>query len=106
MKYYVYYTGSTKQASDYKTTTEFIINFIKGKFNYGSDIVELLRNLKYEDTVKWYPKLEVSIATESSINVTETRQYKLKYKAMLDATVNHEEVSISNKTKAYSIILE
>ena len=49
---YVYYTGSTKQASDYKSTTEFIINYIKGEFNYGNDISESLRNLSYEKTEK------------------------------------------------------
>ena len=43
-KNYLYDTGSRKQASDYETTTEFIINYIKGEFNYGNDIAESLRN--------------------------------------------------------------
>ena len=45
LKYYVYYTGSMKQASDYKSTTKLIVNSIKGEFQYGNDIDELLRNL-------------------------------------------------------------
>ena len=56
---------------------------------------------------KWCPKLEVSAATESSINIKETRQYKLKYKVKLDATATHKKVFLSKKkTKAYSIIWE
>jgi hypothetical protein len=35
---YNYYLGSAKQASDYETTTEFLINYIKKTFDYGSDI--------------------------------------------------------------------
>ena len=55
---------------------------------------------------KWYPKSEVGAATESSINITETRQCKLKYKVNLDATATHKEVLFSKKTKAYSIVWE
>jgi hypothetical protein len=35
---YYYYLGSAKQASDYEMTTEFLINYIKKTFDYGSDI--------------------------------------------------------------------
>ena len=48
----------------------------------------------------------MSTATESSINITEIQQHELKYKAKLDVTVKREEIFISNKTKAYSIIWE
>ncbi len=42
---YYFYVGSTKQASDYKTTAEFIINHIKKTFDRGNDIAEALRML-------------------------------------------------------------
>ena len=35
---YNYYLGSSKQASDYETTTEYLINHIKKVFDYGNDI--------------------------------------------------------------------
>jgi hypothetical protein len=35
---YNYYLGSAKQASDYEMTTDFLINYIKKTFDYGSDI--------------------------------------------------------------------
>ena len=40
---YVYYTGSNKHASDYKTMTDYIINYINGEFFEGNDIVESLK---------------------------------------------------------------
>ena len=62
--------------------------------------------MKYEETDRWYPKVELNTATESSINITETQQYELKYKANSDATEKREEIFLSNKTKTYSIIWE
>ena len=40
LKDYYYYTGSSRQASDYESTTDFIINHIKGNFAEGQDIAE------------------------------------------------------------------
>ena len=106
LKDYLYYTGSNRQASDFETTTEFIINHIKGEFNYRSDIAELLRALKYMDTELWYSTLKLSTATDLVIISVETKQFELTFKAKLDATVKREEVYENNKTKAYSLIWE
>ena len=38
--------------------------------------------------------------------MTETRQFKLKYKANFYTTVKREEITVNNKTKAYSIIFD
>ena len=55
----MYYTGSNCQAPDFETKTEFLINHIKGEFNYGNDIAKLLRELKYIDIKLWYPTLKI-----------------------------------------------
>ena len=104
LKDYIYYAGSNKQASNYESTTEFIINYIKGDFNYGNDIAESLRNLEWTSIELWYPTLEMSSTTNNVINITETKQFELKYKAKLDAMVKREEIFNNNKTKAYSVI--
>ena len=105
-KDYLYYTGSNHQASDFETTTEFIINHVKGEFKYGNDIAESLRELKYVDTKLWYPTLKLSTATDPAIILVERKQYELIFKAKLDATVKREEIYENNKTKAYSLIWE
>jgi hypothetical protein len=39
---YQYFLGSTKQASDYESTTSYLINHIKKTYNYGNDIATAL----------------------------------------------------------------
>ena len=41
----MFYVGTTKQASDYELSAEFIINYIKRIFTRGNDISESL-NMK------------------------------------------------------------
>ena len=50
-----YYLGSSKQASDYETTTEFLINHIKKLNDYGNDIGTALDKLESIDTATWKP---------------------------------------------------
>ena len=57
---YVYYLGSSKQASDYEITTEFLINHIKKTYEYGNDIGSALEDIKPIDTTSWKPKMQVS----------------------------------------------
>jgi hypothetical protein len=42
MEDYYFYVGSSKQASDFETTSEFLINHVKKTFNRGNDIAEVL----------------------------------------------------------------
>ena len=58
---YVYYVGSNKQASDFETTNEFMINYIKRTYTRGNDIAEALRNLEEPVIEDWKPKLKTSI---------------------------------------------
>ena len=107
LKDYLYYTGSNRQASDFESTTEFIVNSIKGNFSYGKNIAESLWKLEYKKTELWYPTLKTSTPTDAIIKTTETRQFELTYKAKLDATVKHEETFNNNKkTKAYLLVWE
>ena len=59
---YNYYVGSAKQASDYESTTEFLINHIKKTFEFGNDIGSALKDLKPVDTDQWKPSMQVSIS--------------------------------------------
>jgi hypothetical protein len=49
----IYYLGSAKQAADYETTTDFLINHIKKRFNFGNSIgmcLETLEDYKHGST--------------------------------------------------------
>jgi hypothetical protein len=57
---YYFYVGSAKQASNYESAADFIINHIKKEYDRGRDIAESLRELKKPDTDTWMPKLKGS----------------------------------------------
>jgi hypothetical protein len=51
------YLGSAKQASDYETTTKFLINYTGKTFEYGKDIGHALTELEYPDPDSWKPTM-------------------------------------------------
>jgi triphosphoribosyl-dephospho-CoA synthetase len=50
---YFFYVGSSKQASDFETTSEFLINHMKKTFDRGNDISEALQMLELHDIKQW-----------------------------------------------------
>ena len=102
---YIYYMGSHKQASNYKKTTEFLIDYIKGDFSYRNEIAESIQIIKYADTSTWYPRLEINTETDPEKKLKDT-ELQMEYKAKLDATIKRETTFESNKTKAYSFTWE
>jgi hypothetical protein len=54
---YVYYLGSPKQASDFTTTTEYIINYIRRMFTQGNDIANNLEERKEVTMMDFMPVL-------------------------------------------------
>ena len=57
---YYFYVGSSKQASAFETTSEFLINHVKKTFDRGNDIAEALRKLEPQFTEQWKPILRFS----------------------------------------------
>ena len=57
---YYFYVGSSKQASDFETTSECILNYVKKTYHRGNAISESLRELKKTDTNVLKPKLQFS----------------------------------------------
>jgi hypothetical protein len=103
---YVYYLGSAKQASDYETTTEYLINHIKGTFHFGEDIGSALANLEPYDIDKHQPTLKISTATDTDLKQAETRQYDMIFKAELDAYMKRKQYYEVNFSKAYAFLWE
>jgi hypothetical protein len=63
---YYFYVGSAKQASNYETAADFIINHIKKEYDRGRDIAESLRELKQPDTDTWMPSLRASTKPDTT----------------------------------------
>ena len=103
---YNYYLGSSKQASDYETTTEYLINYIKKVFDYGSDIGIALKSLEPINTSVWKPRMQVSIATTEEDRAAENRQYEIEFKADYDTYSKRVQAYENNNTKAYALLWE
>jgi hypothetical protein len=82
---YNYYIGSAKQASDYETTTQFLINYIKKMYEFGNDIGMALKNLEEVNQAKWKPTMAVSTATEEAEKIAQNQQFEIKFKANYDS---------------------
>ena len=103
---YNYYLGSSKQASDYETTTEYLINHIKKVFDYGNDIGTSLKLLEPINTSAWKPRMQVSIATTEEDHAAENRQYEIEFKADYDTYSKRVQAYENNNTKAYALLWE
>jgi hypothetical protein len=101
---YFFYVGSSKQASDFETTSEYLINHVKMTFDRGNDVDEALRTPTTGDTDSWKPTLQFSTSTEDSTSKQENQQYVLEYKANLDEYMRKKRSYGDNLFKAYALI--
>jgi hypothetical protein len=100
----IYYLGSVKQASDYESITEYLINHIKKTFPYGMDIGTVLETLEVLDLNKFKPSLEVSLSSDEVIRIAEDKQFEIEFKAEYDAFTKRKQALEMNFSKAYSFI--
>ena len=70
---YTYYMGSAKQASDFETTTQFVINHIKKTYEYGNDIGTALKLLEPMQSKFAKPVLAVSSAADADTKEQENK---------------------------------
>lgn len=101
-----YYLGSAKQASDYETTTEFVINHIKKIYDYGNDIGTALEKLEAIDTTAWRPRMQVSGEEDETVRTIENKQFEIEFKSDYDTYRKRMQVYENNLTKAYALLWE
>jgi hypothetical protein len=102
----IYYLGSAKQAADYETTTDYLINHIKKTFNFGNDIGNALENLDEYDIETHRPSLNFSTSTDDDTKEAENRQYEIEFKEEFAAYMKRKQSYELNKTKAYAFLWE
>jgi hypothetical protein len=85
----IYYLRSANQATEYETTTYYLINHIRKTFNFGSTIGTAREELK---AMIWTnicrPSLRTSISADADTKEAETKKYEIKIKAEFDAFMN------------------
>jgi hypothetical protein len=98
---YIYYLGSVKQASDYESITEYLINHIEKTFPHGMDIRSVLEGLDVLDLNKFKPSLELSLSSDEVIRIAENKQFEIEIKAEYDAFTNKKQALKVSFSKAY-----
>ena len=106
-----YYLGSSSQASDYETTTDYIINYIKKTYSEGKDIADALTKLEPPDINLWKPSLQVSVHVgtrpeDDAKRKLEDRQFEIEFKQELSTFTSRKQRYEENKLKAYALIRE
>jgi len=99
-----FYVGSSKQASDFEVTYEFLINYIKRTYIRGNDIAEALRIMELPSTVGWKPILNTSTESDPEDKKREDRQFELEHKAEYDEYMKRKRTFEENSFKAYADI--
>jgi hypothetical protein len=102
----IYYLGSAKQAADYETTTDYLINHIKKTFHFGNDIGTAPEELKDYDMDPHHPGLRTSISADADTKEAENKQNEIKFKVEFDAFMKQKQNYETNTTKAYAFLWE
>lgn len=103
---YVYYVGSSTQASDYKSTTDYLINHIREKSLYSNDVGDTLEDQEMIDTDDWKPTLERSTNSDPEDRETENKQYLANYKIEYAEYRDRLKTYENNLASAYSTLWE
>ena len=100
----IYYLGSAKQAADYESTTEFLINHIKRTFDFGSDIGTVLETLEEFDLNQFKPSLSISLSVDEGVKIAEDKQFEIEFKAEFDAFTKRKQAMEMNIPKSYAFL--
>ena len=103
---YYFSVGSNKQASDFETTCEFILNHIKKTYTRGNDISEALRKQQEPNKDDWKPTLSMSNSLDDDTKERENRQFELEYKAEYDEYMRRKRDYEQNCFSAYALLWE
>ena len=103
---YNFYLGSAKQASDYETTREYLINTIRKNYTNGNDIAMALEDLTQYNVGQYKPTLQFSTTADEDQKKAENEAYKMEFKAKLDLYMRRKSTYENNLTKAYAFIWE
>jgi hypothetical protein len=104
---YIYYLESAKQASDYETTTEYFINYIKKAFDYGNNIGTALELLEPMSTLTWKPRMQLSSsATTEKDLAAENRLFEINFKSNKDTYSKRVQAYENYNTKACALFWE
>ena len=101
---YVFFIGSSKQASEFEETKAFLINHIKKTFTFGIDIGTALED---ETAARFAaPRLQKSVSTVDDVKALEDEQFKIEFKEEFNLYMKRKNMYEDNLIKAYAFLWE
>jgi hypothetical protein len=94
---------ASKLCTEFETTTEFLINYIKQNFKFGNDIAMAIINQKPIATTIWKLTMLFSRNIDPELKEIENKQFKIEFKADYDHYCSREQIYNNNVTKAYAL---
>ena len=101
---HMYYVGSAKQASDYVTCTNYIINYIRIHFQDPEQIATALEKFEEPDFLSMEPIMQISTATDAAVKAAENRKYEKQYEVLYTAFNDKKVQYEANKSKAHALL--
>ena len=101
---HVFYLGTAKTASNYKTAKDFIVNHILKTYQCGNNIAVALEDKKEFDVATIHPVLQVSSASDAGDAAAENALFTAEFKADLELFAKSKQTYGDNKVKAFTLI--
>jgi hypothetical protein len=89
----------------FTTCVDAIVEDVQRTFRYPQDMAEAIRELKHFDMKKVKPKYVASTETDTAKKKIDEEGLKIMFDANYKAWRDRKEIYVSNKSKAYSLIL-
>jgi hypothetical protein len=103
---YIFYLGSSKQASDYEVVSQFVINHIHKEFTKSEDLGDALESRSEVDFDAYKPRVRLSSEEDSIQRDKEDMENEKIFDAQVKVYVERQAMYESNKRKAFALIYE
>ena len=101
---HMYYVGSAKQASDFVTCTNFIINHIRQTYLQENDIATALEKLEDTDFDALLPTIQTSDSEDAAEAAMQNRMYDNQYQVLFKEHTARKSQHRQNTSKAEALL--
>lgn len=101
---HVYYIGSARQASDYITITNFLINYIRNTYERGDDIAIALEEGEDKSFDNLRPRLQYSRSLDAETAQLENAEFQVQYKVEFSDYNRRKNLYEENQVKAAALL--
>jgi hypothetical protein len=95
---------SARQAAEYESITEFLINHIKQTFEFGNEVGTALEWLDEFSIDEYEPTLNVDNNDDERVRIREDGHFEIEFKAKFDAYMKRQQALEKKLTKSCAFL--